>query len=44
MSDLCDALLPMTTLGLANFDDGIIGLSGTISSLIGLSTVWKKTA
>jgi len=44
VSDLCDLCSPTTTLGFANFDDGIIGLAGTTSSLLGVYNQWKKTA
>lgn len=36
--------VPSTALGYANFDDGIIGLAGTLSSLLGIQGVWAKTA
>ncbi|OJD30336.1 peroxisomal biogenesis factor [Diplodia corticola] len=42
--DVCDLTVPLTALGYVNLDDGIIGLSGTLSSLLGLWSVWKKTA
>ncbi|KAI9774165.1 MAG: Peroxisomal membrane protein PMP27 [Geoglossum simile] len=44
ISDLCDLTVPTSALGLTNFDDGFVGLTGTASSLIGLYGVWKKTA
>ncbi|KAL9127549.1 MAG: hypothetical protein Q9217_003591 [Psora testacea] len=44
ISDLCDLTIPSTALGYANLDDGIVGLAGTVSSLIGVWTTWKKTA
>ncbi|KAI8950354.1 peroxisomal biogenesis factor 11 [Xylaria longipes] len=44
VSDLCDLTTPTTALGWANFDDGIVGLAGTVSSLIGIYNQWKKTA
>ncbi|KAK5163970.1 Peroxisomal membrane protein PMP27 [Saxophila tyrrhenica] len=44
VSDLCDATVPSSALGYANFDDGIVGLAGTTSSLIGLTAQWAKTA
>ncbi|MCJ1357389.1 MAG: Peroxisomal membrane protein PMP27 [Icmadophila ericetorum] len=44
ISDLCDLTVPMTALGYVTLDDGIVGLAGTLSSLIGLWTTWKKTA
>jgi len=44
LSDLCDLAVPTSAIGLTNFDDGFVGLAGTVSSLIGLYTVWKKTA
>ena len=44
ISDLCDLTIPSAALGYANLDDGIVGLAGTVSSLIGLWSTWKKTA
>lgn len=44
VSDLCDITIPATALGWAKFDDGIVGLAGTVSSLLGVYTQWKKTA
>jgi len=43
ISDLCDMTVPSTALGYANFDDGFIGLAGTLSSLLGIQGVWAKT-
>jgi hypothetical protein len=42
ISDLGDMAAPSTALGLVNLDDGIIGLAGTMSSLIGLYSQWEK--
>lgn len=44
LSDVCDLTVPSTALGWASFDDGFVGLAGTVSSLIGVYTQWKKTA
>lgn len=44
ISDLADLTVPATAIGLASFDDGIVGLAGTVSSLIGVYTQWRKTA
>lgn len=44
VSDLCDLTVPTSALGWAGFDDGFVGLAGTVSSLIGVYTQWKKTA
>ncbi|KAI0849842.1 peroxisomal biogenesis factor 11 [Daldinia vernicosa] len=44
ISDLCDLTAPTSALGWVKFDDGIVGLAGTVSSLIGVYTQWKKTA
>ncbi|MCJ1258844.1 Peroxisomal membrane protein PMP27 [Lignoscripta atroalba] len=44
ISDLCDLTVPGSALGYANLDDGIVGLAGTVSSLIGVWSTWKKTA
>jgi len=44
ISDLCDLTVPGSALGYANLDDGIVGLAGTVSSLIGLYAAWVKSA
>ncbi|SLM34586.1 peroxisomal biogenesis factor 11 [Lasallia pustulata] len=44
ISDLCDLTVPGSALEYVNLDDGIVGLAGTVSSLIGLWSQWKKTA
>jgi hypothetical protein len=44
ISDLCDLTIPTSALGWAKLDDGIVGLAGTVSSLLGVYTQWKKTA
>lgn len=44
ISDLCDLTVPTFALGYGNLDEGLVGLAGTVSSLIGVYTVWKKTA
>jgi peroxin-11B len=44
VSDLCDLVVPTASLGFADLDDGIVGLAGTVSSLLGVYSVWKKTA
>ncbi|KAI6353824.1 hypothetical protein MCOR25_008870 [Pyricularia grisea] len=44
ISDLCDLTIPTSALGWIPFDDGIVGIAGTVSSLIGVMAQWKKTA
>ncbi|EXJ72597.1 uncharacterized protein A1O5_03743 [Cladophialophora psammophila CBS 110553] len=44
ISDLCDLTVPGTILGYVNLDDGIIGLAGVTSSLLGMYGAWQKTA
>lgn len=44
VSDVCDLAIPASALGYVNLDDGVVGMAGTVSSLIGLQAVWKKTA
>ena len=44
VSDFCDLCIPSSALGYTNLDDGIVGLAGTVSSLIGIYATWKKTA
>ena len=44
ISDLCDLTVPSTALGYTTFDEGIIGLAGTTSSLLGAYGAWQKTA
>jgi peroxin-11B len=43
-SDICDLTVPSSALGYVNLDDGVVGLAGTVSSLIGVYSVWQKTA
>ncbi|GAB1315981.1 Peroxisomal membrane protein PMP27 [Madurella fahalii] len=43
-SDLCDLTVPLSALNWVAFDDGFVGLAGTLSSLIGVYLQWKKTA
>ncbi len=44
VSDLCDLTIPISALGWMAIDDGFVGIAGTVSSLIGVYTQWKKTA
>lgn len=44
LSDICDLTVPSSALGYVNLDDGIVGLAGTVSSLLGVYAVWQKTA
>ncbi|KAK2811254.1 hypothetical protein FQN50_002351 [Emmonsiellopsis sp. PD_5] len=44
LSDCCDITLPSAGLGYITLDDGVLGLAGTVSSLIGVRSAWKKTA
>lgn len=44
ISDLCDLTVPSSALDYVNLDDGIVGLAGTVSSLLGVWSQWKKTA
>ncbi|KAF2091551.1 peroxisomal biogenesis factor 11 [Saccharata proteae CBS 121410] len=44
ISDLCDLTVPSSGLGYVDLDDGIVGLAGTVSSLLGMWSAWKKTA
>ncbi|KAL9094880.1 MAG: hypothetical protein Q9165_002829 [Trypethelium subeluteriae] len=44
ISDLCDITIPSTFVGYLNLDDGLVGLAGTVSSLLGVYAAWKKTA
>jgi peroxin-11B len=44
LSDLCDITIPSSALGWVDLDDGIVGLAGTTSSLLGVWGQWKKTA
>jgi peroxin-11B len=40
---VCDITTPATAIGVVSLDDGIVGLAGTVSSLIGVNAAWKKT-
>ena len=43
LSDVCDITIPANAI-YGRFDDGICGIAGTVSSLIGLQAAWAKTA
>lgn len=46
LSDVCDITAPSLALGYGGnlLDDGLVGLAGVLSSLIGVYSVWQKTA
>ncbi|KAJ5189384.1 Peroxisomal biogenesis factor 11 [Penicillium cf. griseofulvum] len=44
ISDLCDLTVPLSAVGIVNLDDGLVGIAGTVSSLIGVWSQWRKTA
>jgi hypothetical protein len=44
VSDLCDITIPSAALGWVALDDGFVGLAGTLSSILGVYSQWKKTA
>ncbi|CAI7629277.1 unnamed protein product [Penicillium palitans] len=44
ISDVCDLAAPLTAVGVLNLDDGLVGITGTVSSLIGVWSQWRKTA
>lgn len=44
VSDVCDLTVPLAALNWVGFDDGFVGLAGTVSSVIGVYSQWKKTA
>ncbi|KAL7895284.1 peroxisomal biogenesis factor 11 [Trichoderma sp. SZMC 28014] len=44
VSDVCDLTVPFAALNWVGFDDGFVGLAGTVSSVIGVYSQWKKTA
>jgi peroxin-11B len=44
VSDICDITIPSSALGWVDLDDGIVGLAGTASSVLGVWGAWKKTA
>jgi peroxin-11B len=43
LSDVCDITIPTSALGWVELDDGIVGLAGTVSSLLGVWGQWRKT-
>lgn len=44
ISDICDLTVPSSAVGYVTLDDGIVGLAGTVSSLLGVYSIWNKTA
>jgi peroxin-11B len=43
ISDVCDITIPSSALGWVDLDDGIVGLAGVTSSVLGVWGQWKKT-
>jgi peroxin-11B len=43
ISDVCDITIPSSALGWVELDDGVVGLAGVTSSLLGVWGQWKKT-
>ncbi|BFZ60235.1 hypothetical protein YB2330_001262 [Saitoella coloradoensis] len=44
LQDLLDVTIPGSGLGLLPLDDGVVGVAGVVSSILGAKTQWKKTA
>jgi len=44
LSDVCDLTVPTSSLGYIHLDDGIVGIAGTVSSIIGVWGAWRKTS
>lgn len=42
-SDLCDLWICISSMGFVKSNDGLLGLCGMTSSLIGVSQQWKAT-
>ena len=42
--DGCDFLVPASGLGYLGVDEGIVGIAGIVSSIIGLKQAWAKAA
>ena len=43
LTDACDLVLPTAALGWLKVNDGVVGMAGTASSLLGLYMQWAKT-
>ena len=41
VQDALDALNPATAAEFLNMDDGVIGIAGTITSIMGATTQWQ---
>ncbi|TGZ78165.1 peroxisomal biogenesis factor 11 [Ascodesmis nigricans] len=44
LSDACDVWLPVSSIGWWKLDDGVLGLLGLVSSVIGVRSAWRKSA
>ncbi|CAK7221775.1 Peroxisomal membrane protein PMP27 [Sporothrix curviconia] len=42
--DVCDLTNTTSSLGWTSFDDGVVGLAGAASGIVGIYNQWKKTA
>lgn len=49
VSDVCDWIIPAYTLGMVggkgkfSVDEGMVGLAGLVSSVVGVRNQWRKT-
>lgn len=44
VSDVADLALVTSGLGYVSLDDGLLGIAGMVSSILGVYAVWLKTA
>ncbi|CAG8710741.1 15871_t:CDS:2, partial [Dentiscutata heterogama] len=40
--DLFDIMIPLTSLGYIHLEDGVVGLAGVFSAIIGAKIQWEK--
>ena len=40
LSDLIDTVIPMSLVGLVDISPGVVGLAGTVTSVLGAISLW----
>jgi hypothetical protein len=44
LQDLIDLVIPLSLMGIIDVSPGVVGLAGTITSLLGAASLWPSSA
>lgn len=42
LQDLVDLIIPLSLMGVVDVSPGVVGLTGTFTSILGITTLWPK--